>query len=178
MTIVHEFRVLLVTVVSIASVVLLTWKAVDNYITERYSSGYCSKSIEESRRNSKFIKAVKPTPSNIQIDDNTIRIKECWIEERTQIVHKFILLKHVRRLGSYYLCFTLENNSSADNLDRYYQIRKKGSKYGFAKSKGVVYYDELTSAEMNNNAVMIEVMKKDKTAIGDKPLATVTVVMN
>lgn len=163
----------IVVIICIVLIAFLIWKVIDNYLSEKYSPGYCSRSIEDSKIDNKFIKAAKPAPSELHLDSYTIKIKECWIEERTQVLYKYLFFKRDKKLGSYYLCITLNNDIAINGFDRSYRFWREGSKYGFAKSKGVVYYDELTPLDVSQNEVRVALIKNESPFKKEKKVSEI-----
>ncbi len=164
---------MIIIIINVALIVSLAWKIVDNFLTEKYSPNYCSSSIEESKKSNKFVKEVIPISREVRVDNFVIKIKECWLEERTQIFHDFIFFKRIKKISSYYLCFTLENNFPPNKQGRSYQFWREGSKYGFAESGGTVYLDELTSLDYSQKGIKVDVIEKQPSVIKGKKVAEI-----
>jgi len=164
----------LIVIVSLVLFSLITWKIISNFLTEAYSPGYCSVSVEESKKSNKFVRESKPIPGEFSADDRTIKIKECWIEERTRIKHDFVLFRRIEKIGGYYLCFTLEDSVPASKPGISYQFRREGSGYGFAKSKGIVYFDELASINIGKEEIRVALMRKESSEAKGVKIAEVT----
>jgi hypothetical protein len=152
------FAIVIITLLTLLGVV----RYLNNKSVEYYSQYWESFSLDEAKKNDVFIKEVKIIPNQIQRDEKIIKFKNCWIEEQTQIIYKFLFVKTRKYLGRYNLCFTLQNPKSDNIWKDYFFVRDDlGRSFGCRSSVGdkgeykYVFYDHIDKIESRSFKVSI-----------------------
>lgn len=143
-----------IAIIFIVLILVVIFKVLNNVSIEFYSPRSVSNSIDESIKKKIFVKDVEANPNELNIGNEKIKFKQCWIEERTQVVFRFIFFKSIRKLDNFNFCFTLENKLS-DNIDTRFRFIKDGAEYSFACKGGEIYYQQLDSLNFRNIKVFL-----------------------
>jgi hypothetical protein len=72
-------------------------------------------SVKEARERGTLIAELDITPRTLEINGQTIEFDEAWIEEAADPDHHFVWFSYYRRVGYYYLCFTISRGHEAFN---------------------------------------------------------------
>jgi hypothetical protein len=128
-------------------IIFLGIVAINNKIYEEDSVSRVSHSISEAKERNVYIKEIRIVPNQLLIGTRNLVLKECWIEEKTQVKFRFLFFKSVNKLGSYNLCLSLKNTTQ--NVSNLY-FRKEGAEYHFSELGSIYVYslDSLNAPEL------------------------------